>query len=131
MANTNLTTKEQRSDAANREVTRDVYFTPRVDILETDDALELFADMPGVKPQDTDVRFENGELTLHGRCTPRHQGVNYLYGEYGVGDFYRTFSISHDIDADKITAEIKCGVLKVTLPKSEAVKPKRITVKGE
>lgn len=131
MTNSNLASKEQRNDVADREVTRDVYFTPRVDILETEDALELFADMPGVKPQDVDIRFENGELTLHGKCAPRHNVVNYLHGEYGVGDFYRTFSVAQDVDTDKITAEIKGGVLKVTLPKSEAVKPKRITVKGE
>jgi len=107
------------------------YFTPRVDILESADELTLFADMPGVKPEDVDVRLDNGELTLHGRCAPRRQHATSLLAEYGVGDFYRVFSVGQSIDPSKITAELKQGVLTVHLPKSEAVKPKKINVKGE
>jgi HSP20 family protein len=78
-----------------------------------------------------DVRFDNGELIIHGRCAPRHQGANYLLSEYGVGDFYRAFTISEQIDWQKISTELKNGVLTVHLPKAEAVKPRKITVKGE
>jgi len=130
MANNTLQQKEQRTELDRTETTRGVFYTPRVDILETEDELTLLADMPGVKPDDVDVRFENGELVLHGRCQDRHEGVQFLYAEYGVGDFYRAFTINQDVDPSKISAELKNGVLTVHLPKAEAVKPRKITVQG-
>jgi len=127
-----IANKEAQNDLGTPEWTRDnPVFTPRVDILETDHELTLFADMPGVKPDGVDIRFEKGELTVHGRCAPRTGAGNAVWQEYGVGDFFRTFSVSEAIDPDKITAELKQGVLTVHLPKREAVKPKKITIKGE
>jgi HSP20 family protein len=123
--------KEARSNRGQLDVTRGGYFTPRVDILETADELTLLADMPGVKPEDADIRFENGELTVHGRCAARLDGVQPLLAEYGVGNYYRAFTITLDVDADKISAEMKQGVLTVRLPKAEKVKPRKIAVKGE
>lgn len=123
--------QENQSERGGAEATRGLHFTPRVDILETADELTLLADMPGVRPEDADIRFENGELVIHGRCRPRHEGAAFLLSEYGVGDFYRAFTITQDVDADKIGAEMKHGVLTVHLPKSEKVKPKKIAVKGE
>jgi len=131
MTNNALQKKEQRTDLAHPEATRGVYFTPRVDILESGDELLLYADLPGVKPEDADVQFENGELTIHGKCQPRQDDTNFLFYEYGVGDFHRTFSIAEGIDASKITAELKNGVLTVHLPKAESVKPKKIAIKSE
>ncbi len=104
-----------------------VTYTPRVDILETDDALVLYADLPGVRPEDLDVQYENGELTLRARCAAR-PADQFLVQEYGVGEFYRAFTITEHLDADKISAELKNGVLTVRLPKAEAVKPKKIQV---
>lgn len=130
MANNALVQKE-RSELARPEQTRNgAIFTPRVDIVETQDELQLFADLPGVESSDVDVRFENGELAIHGCCAARQEGANYLSCEYGIGDFYRTFAISEQIDSDKISAELKNGVLSVHLPKSEKAKPKRIAVKN-
>ena len=129
--NTSLQNTEPRADVARAEHTQSALYTPRVDILEKEDELVLFADMPGVKPEDADVRYENGELTLHGRCAPRRFGDGAVAAEYGVGDFYRAFTLSEDVDAQKITAELKNGVLTVHLPKVEAVKPRRIKVTGE
>ena len=123
--------KEQRTELDKPEVTLGLCFTPRVDIMETEEESLLLADLPGVKPEDVDVRFDNGELIIDGRCAPRHQGANYLLFEYGVGDFYRAFTISEQIDWQKISAELKNGVLTVHLPKAETVKPRKITVKGE
>jgi HSP20 family protein len=105
-------------------------FTPRVDIIETAEELLLMADVPGVKPEDVDVRFENGELILHGRCNPRSQPANFLLSEFEVGDFYRAFTLNETIDAGKIGADLKQGVLTVHLPKSETLKPRKIPVKG-
>jgi HSP20 family protein len=122
--------KEQQTELDKPEVTLGLCFTPRVDILETDEESLLLADLPGVTPEDVDVRFENGELIIGGRCASRHQGAKYLLSEYGVGDFYRAFTISDHIDWQKISAELKNGVLTVHLPKAETVKPRKITVKG-
>ena len=112
-------------------MTRGIFYTPHVDILETEDELVLYADVPGVKPENVDVRCENGELTLHARCSPRQQEMEYALCEYGVGDFYRAFTLDESIDAGKISAELKNGVLTLHLPKAEAVKPRRIAVKGQ
>ena len=112
------------------ETTRGIVFTPRVDILESDQELLLCADLPGVMPDGVDLRFENGELTLHGKCAPRQPQANYVLAEYEVGDFHRVFSISEDINPEKIAAELKNGVLTVHLPKSEKAKPKKIAVQG-
>jgi HSP20 family protein len=127
---TELAKRESGTEVASVERTRGgVTYTPRVDICESADELTLFADVPGVGPEGLDVRFESGELTIHGRVQPRHQG-DYLYCEYGVGDFYRAFTISEAINGEHINAELKNGVLIVHLPKTEAVKPKRIEVKS-
>jgi len=103
-------------------------YTPRVDICETDDEMILYADLPGVCPEDVDIRYENRELTIHGRVCRRHEKIRFLYGEYGIGDFYRTFAIGEVIDSEKISAEMNNGVLTLHLPKTEAVKPRRIEV---
>lgn len=132
MANTVVAKQEQAGELATPERTRGgVAFTPRVDILETADELLLYADLPRVRPHDLDVRFENGELVVHGKCAAREESANYLLTEFGVGDFYRVFSISESIDASRIDAKLKNGVLTVHLPKAERAKPKRITVKAE
>jgi HSP20 family protein len=134
MAQTALTKREERrTDLATPEQTRGsaVTFTPRCDILELADELVLYADLPGVQPGDVDVRYEKGELAIYARCTARQEGENYLACEYGVGDYYRAFTVGEAIDADQISAELKQGVLTVHLPKSEAIKPKKIAVKAE
>ena len=105
-------------------------FTPRFDVAETEDDLILYGDLPGVEPADLDVRFEERELTVHGKVAPRHADAQHLRGEYGIGDFHRTFSVGESIDAGEITAELKNGVLTIRLPKSDSVKPKRIEVKS-
>ncbi len=105
-------------------------FAPRIDICETPTEYLLFGDLPGVKPEDLEIRFENGEVTIHGKVEPRLPSVQFLYGEYGVGDFHRTFAISEAIDADKIEAELKQGVLTLHLPKAAALQPRRIAVKS-
>ncbi|HVS37271.1 MAG TPA: Hsp20 family protein [Gemmataceae bacterium] len=123
--------EEQRTELAVPEAPLGLCFTPRVDVVETEQESLLLADLPGVKPEDADVRFDNGELIIDGRCAPRCQGASCLLSEYGVGDFYRAFTISEQIDWQKISAELKNGVLTVHLPKTETAKPRKITVKGE
>jgi HSP20 family protein len=106
-------------------------YTPPVDILEQKDGLWLMLDMPGVQAGDVEIQYENGLLTIHGKVQPREpQDADYLHCEYGTGDFYRTFSVGEGIDADKIEAECRNGVIKLHLPKSEALKPRKIEVKA-
>ena len=115
---------------AQGEETRTVTVTPPVDVLETDHELIVRADMPGVGREDVDIRFENGELTVHGRRADRHPDKARALWEYEVTNFARTFRVAEHIAADKIEAELSNGVLTLKLPKVEAVKPRRIAVKG-
>lgn len=112
------------------EETRDgQFYTPRVDILETDKELLIYADMPGAMPHDIDLRYEQGELTLRGKVEPGEARGNLVFGEYDVGDFYRVFQVHETIDPTRIEAEFKNGVLVVHLPKQEAAKPKQVPIK--
>lgn len=119
----------QRTDV-NTESARGVTLSPRVDILETDDEMRLVAELPGVKPEDVDIRFENGELTIHGRRVPSHQGLQRAQWEYEVTNYFRAFRVNERIASDKIHAELKNGILTVHLPKTESARPRRIAVKG-
>lgn len=105
-------------------------YTPRFDIVETDAELLLYGDLPGVDKDNLDIRFENGQLAIHAKIEPRHTQREFVYGEYGIGDFYRSFTIGEAIEAEKISAEVHNGVLMLHLPKAESVKPRRITVKA-
>jgi HSP20 family protein len=87
--------------------------------------------MPGVRPEDLDLHYENGELTLHGRVFPRQQNARYQLCEFGIGDFYRTFTVNVEVDPSRITADYKLGVLTVHLPKKEEVKRRRIQIKAQ
>lgn len=105
-------------------------FSPRFDIVETENELLLFGDLPGVSQEQLDVQYENEQLIIDGHVEPPAQLESMLRQEYQVGDFHRTFSIGPAVDAAKIEAELHNGVLKVHLPKTEAVKPKRIQIKA-
>jgi HSP20 family molecular chaperone IbpA len=123
--------KQEQSNVATVERTRGgLTYSPRIDIWESDDELVLYADMPGVSPENLDIHFENRELRILGKVCLRHENINFLYGEYGIGDYYRTFSIGESIDSERISAELKDGVLTLHLPKTDAVKPRRIEVKS-
>jgi HSP20 family protein len=131
MAENNATLTRNSNETFNAENTRNgTYFTPRVDIVENDSELLLYADMPGVVPDDIDLRYENGELILRGRVQRPEVRGNVIFAEYDVGDFYRVFQVHETIDASKIDAEFKNGVLIVHLPKQEAAKPKQVTVRS-
>jgi len=109
-----------------------VTYRPDVDILELTDELLVQADMPGASGESVDIQFEDGSLTIHARVKPRHAELTgLLMHEYGVGDFYRTFRVSEQIDASRITAEYRDGVLTLHLPKAETSKPRKIQVHAQ
>ena len=127
---TTLTPEETHDEVAPGERTPGgTTYSPRFDIWENDEEMILYGDLPGVMPEDLDVRFENPVLTIHGKVNPRHNDIKFLHGEYGIGDFHRTFTIGEAIDTERISAELKNGVVTVHLPKSEKVKPRQIEVK--
>jgi HSP20 family protein len=132
LSETNLVTSKAAAEIAGPESTRGgTYYTPRIDIYETADEVVLMCDLPGVKPQDLDVQYMKGELSVSGKVQPRQKQAEYARQEYGIGDFYRSFTIAPDIDAGKISAESRDGVLTIHLPKPQKAKPKRIAVKAE
>jgi HSP20 family protein len=132
LAETNLATNKAAAEIAGPESTRGgTYYTPRVDIYETADEVVLMCDLPGVKPQDLDVQYVKGELSLSGKVQRRQVPAEYSCQEYGVGDFYRSFTIAPDIDAAKISADSRDGVLNIHLPKTKKAKPIRIAVKAD
>ena len=131
MATENLTMKSAvETDGAEHTRTGMVY-RPLVDIVERNDELTLLADVPGAAAGDVDVSFEDGLLTIHARVNPRYdESTQFLRTEYGVGDYDRTFQIGETIDPSKITAQYSDGVLTLHLPKTEAIRPRKIQVKN-
>lgn len=107
-----------------------VWFTPRFDVYEDHNEFVLVGDLPGVSPPGLELTFENGELSIHGRVEPRYGQVRCFAGEYGVGDFHRTFTLGELIDGANIAAELKDGVLTVHLPKRAEAKPRKIEVRA-
>ncbi len=112
-----------------REVTRnrEYFATPLVDIYETRDGLTVMADLPGVTKEGLKVQVEDGILTIEGKA-PISQREGLLVKEYEPTNFFRQFELSENVAQDKITAELKHGVLTLTLPKAEAAKPREIQV---
>lgn len=105
-------------------------FLPTADIYETQDSLTVILEMPGVEKSNVDVRVEDGALNVQGRLDlSKYQGLQPLYTEYNVGHYSRSFQLSSKIDQNRIGAELKDGVLSLTLPKVEEAKPRRIEVK--
>lgn len=132
MATDNSIQHKTASPVSRNEPTRSGrLYRPNVDIVETPDELIVRADMPGTRGEDIDVHLENGVLTLYAKVADRYQDARpFLAYEYGVGDFYRTFEVTEAIDGNRISAAYKDGVLTLHLPKTEAVKPRKIAVRS-
>jgi HSP20 family protein len=117
---------------AGREPTRPgTNYLPLVDIVEKPTELEIRADVPGSSSDKIDVHFEDRTLIIHAAVAPRQEAAktHFLTREYGVGDFHRVFQVNEDVDANRIRAEYREGVLVVSLPKSESVLPRKIEVR--
>lgn len=107
-------------------------FMPRADVYETSEAIVVLADLPGVDENGVDITLEKNVLTLRGNVAePNYPDRKLAWEEYAIGDYERTFTIGTDIQADAIAATLKNGVLKVTLPKVQEVKARKISVKAE
>lgn len=102
-----------------------------MDVYTTDDALVLEANIPGLKPDEVEVMLEGDTLTIRGEMKAHVEDTKYLLHERPVGKFERTLTINTPIDHTKVVAEFVNGVLTLTMPKAEAVKPRQIAIKAK
>ncbi|MGO9372340.1 MAG: Hsp20/alpha crystallin family protein [Syntrophobacteraceae bacterium] len=131
MTEKDLQIEENQEFQATGESTRNVpVFVPAVDIYESENALTLVADMPGVPIESVDIDLDSDQLTMRGTIAMQEEKGKVIFREYTAGDYYRQFTLSSDIDRDKIQASMKDGVLKLVLPKAEAAKPRKITIQS-
>ncbi|HUC08835.1 MAG TPA: Hsp20/alpha crystallin family protein [Stellaceae bacterium] len=114
---------------AERNISRPV-FVPPTDIYETADNLIVMCELPGVGSDGVDITLERRVLTIRGRAaTQHHAGYQRVYAEYADGDYERVFTLSEDIDRDRIEATARDGVLHLVLPKAAPAKARRIELK--
>ncbi|MFZ9611386.1 MAG: Hsp20/alpha crystallin family protein [Methylococcales bacterium] len=122
-----------QDDKASEGLIATAEWVPSVDIKEAADKFIIYADIPGVKPEDIDVSMEAGVLTVRGKkeSEVKTEKEGYKRVERSAGSFYRRFSLPDSADDEAINAKCKLGVLEIVIPKKEAVKPKRINVSLE
>nr|WP_299245783.1 Hsp20/alpha crystallin family protein [uncultured Halomonas sp.] len=127
------------NDVTKRETNREVAtqqeqrrtLLPAVDIYEQDDALHVIADMPGVTQESLHIEVDQNVLSIEGDIKiDMPSGVSASYAEIRGDQYARRFTLSHEIDADSIQAEIRDGVLRLVLPKRETHRRRRIEVKA-
>ncbi len=99
-----------------------------LDAYTTEDAIVLTADVPGLKPEDLQITLEGDTLTIRGELKNRLEDQNYILHERASGAFERVLTINTPIDVNKVEATFEDGVVRIVLPKTEAVKPKQIKV---
>ncbi len=106
-------------------------YTPKVDILETEERIEILADMPGVDEASVELTLEKNVLTIYGKVEAdipeRHR---LAVSEYGIGDYQRQFVLSNEVDRERIEAVAKNGVLRIQLPKAATAKTRKIVVRA-
>jgi HSP20 family protein len=104
-------------------------FLPVSDIFETEHALNVVLEMPGVAKENVEIGIDNDVLKISGRIDiAKYEGLQPVYTEYNIGNYSRSFQLSNKVDQDGIKAELKDGVMTLVLPKSEKAKSRRISV---
>jgi HSP20 family protein len=124
-------TDQEMAKVEDQERTRERrVFIPKTDIYETEKAIVLIADLPGVDPGSVDITLEKNILTIDGYANLGEQpGLSINYSEYMPGDFHREFRLTEEINRDKIEASVSNGILNLTLPKAEEAQVKKIPIK--
>ena len=128
MAEKTIPTNENKKELVKREVTRtpEAYVSPLTDIYETAESLNVMVDLPGVNKDGLKVTVENGILTIEGKVDASKK--EYLFREFEPSNYFRQFEITDKINQEKISAELKNGVLNLSLPKAEEMKPRSIEI---
>jgi HSP20 family protein len=126
-----LSVQQKKELAAKEEKTVPArYYVPNTDIYETEEALTLVMEMPGVEKKDVSVQLENDVLRVEGRIDfAKYERLDPVYSEYNVGHYARGFTLSDKIDQDGISAELADGVLTLTLKKAQSALPRRIAIR--
>ncbi len=107
-------------------------FNPDVDIVERKDDIMVVADMPGIDETSVDITLENNILSIYGKVDwDAPDKLKLIHGEYGIGDYQRVFTLSGEVNREKIEATVNNGILRIILPKAEAAKTKKIAVRAE
>lgn len=123
MSDTNVT---NRSPSATR---HDVYMTPAVDVIEDAAGITLYADLPGVPKDKLSLQVEADALTIDGEVAlAAPEGIKSLHAEISLPRYRRVFTLSKELDAEKVSAEFKHGVLKLHIPKAAQAQPRKISV---
>jgi HSP20 family protein len=130
MVSTELQVQQKRELEKKEETTVPArIFLPNTDIYETQNALTVVVEMPGVEKKNVQISVADDVLSVEGRLDlGKYQGLVPLYTEYNIGNYSRSFRLSSKIDQNKINAEMKDGVLTLTLAKVEEAKPRTIRV---
>jgi HSP20 family protein len=131
MATETLTAAPPSTDHETERAVRTV--SPRTDIFETDTAFVILADMPGVGPDDVELIADKDTLVVRGKAESASTNLparQFEHREFERADYYRTFALTEDLDSDGITGTLRDGVLRVEVPKSPRVQPKRIPVRA-
>ena len=125
-----LQSQEKKELVSKEETTVPVrYFVPTTDIFETEDALTVVMEVPGVNKEAVDISVENDVLKIEAKIDPsKYDGMEPLYTEYNVGHFSRSFTLSNKIDQQQINAKLEDGVLTLTLKKAKEAVPRKISV---
>jgi HSP20 family protein len=130
------TQKNEEMQVREKSPTREVgtregtYFEPPVDIFETSDAITLVADVPGAEPDDIQTDLRDNTLTITATVKPLDSRWRPIYEEYAIGHYTRQFRLGQQIDQSKISAQLRDGVLTLSLPKAEAARPRQIKVQA-
>ena len=128
--NKELEVREKKELVAKEEkTTPGRYFIPYADIYETEEALAVVLEMPGVEKERLDVGLENGVLRVDGRIDfSEYRDMEPVYAEYNVGHYARSFALSDKIDQERISANLEDGVLTLTLPKAKHAQARKIAI---
>ena len=120
--------RNERTERRPQQAEQQNWFTPEVNIFETQDGYVLEGDMPGVNKDGLEITLEANTLTIVGRRNEPDFGANPVYRESKAGYFRRVFELDPAIDTSKISAKMEQGILKLHLPKADKVKPRKIRV---
>ena len=125
-----LAVREKREVAAKEERTvPGRFYVPHTDVYETEEALVVAMEVPGVGRDDVEIELKDDVLRVEGRIdSAKYGGLEPVYTEYGVGHWARSFALSDKVDREGIGAQLEDGVLTLTLPKTAEAKPRRIAV---
>jgi len=123
--NKEITRKAEQAPARPRQ---EVFVTPAVDIFENKDELLVIAEVPGVPKDGVNLRFDKDQLFIEAKATLASESLTPLFREFSAVTFRRAFELAPGIDVEKISADLKAGLLSIRLPKAESLKPRQIPI---